>query len=136
MGDTDRTRVGHCKADDTDVYAGRGPNGRHMLSVGKPGERGWLGNPFTLEDHHRGASIAKFREAFEEKLERDAEFREAVGNLSGKILGCWCQRLDDEGPPCHAEIIAEYADRIASEQHTDADQSDHSQEPTRGDGDE
>lgn len=105
-------RVGHCKADSTDVYAGRGKNGRHMLSVGKPNNRGWLGNPFTLENHSREESIEKFREAFEDKLERDDEFRSAVADLSGKTLGCWCQRLDEDGPACHAEVIAEHVDKL------------------------
>jgi hypothetical protein len=109
------TRVGHCKADETDVYAGRGRNGRDMLSVGKPGMRGWLGNPFTVDDHGREESIQKFREAFEDKLERDHEFRVRVRELHGETLGCWCQRLDDDGPSCHAEVIAEHADRLAEE---------------------
>ena len=106
------TNVGHCKQDRTDVYIGRGQNGRHMLSVAKPGKRGWLGNPFTLENHHRGASIAKFREAFEDKLDRDSEFREAVKELEGKTLGCWCQSVDEQGPPCHGEVIAEWVDKL------------------------
>jgi len=109
---TDRTRVGHCKADETDVYAGRGPNGRHMLSTGHPGARGWLGNPFTMENHTREESIEKFEEAFVDKIQRDDEFATAVADLSGKTLGCWCQQLDDDSPACHAEVIAEHADEL------------------------
>jgi hypothetical protein len=89
-----------------------------MLSV-PPKGRGWLGNPFPVEEYTREVSIEKFREAFEDKLERDDEFREAVASLSGKTLGCWCQRIDADGPPCHAEIIAEAADRISRSQDTD-----------------
>lgn len=111
------TRVGHCKADETDVYAGRGQNGRHMLSV-PPTGRGWLGNPFTVEEYEREESIEMFRKAFFNKLNRDEEFREAVAELHGQTLGCWCQRLDEGSPACHAEIIAKAADRLAErEEH-------------------
>lgn len=113
----EETRVGHTKADSTDVYVGRGQSGRHMLSVSKPGKRGWLGNPYPLDDGYtRAESIAKFREAFEDKLDRDDEFRAAVALLHGQVLGCWCQRLDDNSPACHAEIIAEHADCLAGEE--------------------
>lgn len=107
------TRVGHCKADETDVYAGRGPDGRHMLSDVRPGERGWLGNPFTLEDHSREESIQRFRDHFTDKIQHDGAFAAAVADLSGKTLGCWCQRLDENTPACHAEVIAETADELA-----------------------
>ena len=36
--------------------------------------------------------------------------------LAGKTLGCWCQRLDEDSPACHAEVIAEHADRLARDQ--------------------
>lgn len=109
------TRVGHCKHDDTDVYAGRGQNGRDMLSVAKPGKRGWLGNPFTLDNHSRAESIDAFRTVFEDLLHRDEEFRAAVADLHGKTLGCWCQHVSDTEPGCHAEVIADWADRLARE---------------------
>lgn len=109
------TKVGHCKRDETDVYAGRGPNGRHLLDT-KPTQRGWLGNPFTLDDHSREDSIRKFESVFTDKLERDDEFRQAVAELSGSTLGCWCQGIDDDGPACHAEVIVEHADRLGKKQ--------------------
>lgn len=112
-----KTRVGHCKQDSTDVYAGRGPNGRDMSET-PIGERGWLGNPYSLEDHGRLESIALFRRDFEERLERSPEVRRAVEDLAGKRLGCWCQRLEDDGPACHAEVIAEWADRLAAKLET------------------
>ena len=109
------TRVGHTKADETDVYAGRGPEGRHMNETAI-GARGWLGNPHTLDTYSRAESIDLFREDFEARLAGDDEFSEAVRDLSGKTLGCWCQRLNDDGPACHAEVIAEHADRLAAEE--------------------
>lgn len=109
------TRVGHCKADSTDVYAGRGPGGRSIEDT-PVGERGWLGNPYTLEDaDSRAASIEAFKATFIARLKSDEEFRDAVRDLSGKTLGCWCQQLDDDGPACHAEVVAEHADRLSQE---------------------
>lgn len=106
-----QTRVGHCKADGTDVYVGRGPGGLDMFSTAI-GQRGWLGNPHSVDDHGREGSIVLFRVAFEHRLELDGEFRAAVRQLAGQTLGCWCQRLDDDAPACHAEVITEHADRL------------------------
>lgn len=118
-----QTRVGHCMNDETDVYAGRGPDARDMTET-PVGKRGWLGNPFALDDLDgddtqdgetvRDASIRKFRAAFKDELQTNEEFRNAVRDLAGDVLGCWCQRLDDDEPACHAEVIAEHADRLAS----------------------
>ncbi|WP_312908501.1 DUF4326 domain-containing protein [Natronosalvus caseinilyticus] len=118
--ETDPTRVAHCKADETDVYVGRGPGGRHLLNS-LVDDRGWLGNPFTVDEYDRAESIRKFRTEFEAKLERDPTFAEAVANISGKTLGCWCQRLTDDEPACHAEVIAEWADRLDRSQQADTD---------------
>lgn len=111
---SDVTRVGHCKADSTDVYAGRGDCRRDMLDM-NPGARGWLGNPFRLDNYTREESIRRFRRVFEWRLDADREFREAVRDLAGQTLGCWCQRIDDDEPACHAEVVAEWADRLADE---------------------
>ena len=106
------TRVGHCKADPFDVYIGRGAGGRDMLET-PIGKRGWLGNPHSVDDYGREGSIERFRKAFEHRLETDDEFRARVRDLAGKRLGCWCQRLDEDEPACHGEVIAEHADRLA-----------------------
>lgn len=115
-----RTEVGHCKADETDVYVGRGPNGRHMESTPHVHQRGWLGNPYPVDNYGREESLRRFMESFRHKLSYDPEFREAVGELAGSVLGCWCQRLDEDEPACHAEIIAEHAERIARDVDTDS----------------
>lgn len=110
-----RTRVGHCKRDKTDVYVGRAPGDKTMHNT-PVGERGWLGNPYTLEESPSlKASIRKFRRDFEHRLRSDEEFREAVADLAGKRLGCWCQSLEDDEPTCHAEVIAEHADRLGGD---------------------
>lgn len=110
-----KTRVGHCKKDSTDVYIGRGNRGdAHMLNT-EIGKRGWLGNPFPVDDHGRVQCVERFREEFEARLENDDEFRDAVAQLQGQILGCWCQRVNDDGPLCHGEVIAEHADRLGGD---------------------
>jgi hypothetical protein len=109
------TRVGHCKRDETDVYIGRGPGGRDMLET-PIGSRGWLGNPHTVEDHGRDGCIRRFRRAFEHRIHNSGEFRAAVRDLHGRTLGCWCRSVDDDGPACHGDVIAEWADRLASEE--------------------
>ena len=122
------TRVGHCKRDETDAYAGRGPGGRTMNNT-EIGTRGWLGNPYRLADgYSRAESINLFRDDFEARLRADDEFRAAVRDLSGAVLGCWCQSLDDDEPACHAEVIAEHADRLARSADPEADR------PEGGDG--
>jgi len=121
--DTERTRVGHCKADKTDEYAGRGKGNRHMNNT-RIGVRGWLGNPHRLDDGYtREESISLFQDDFKARLRDDKEFREAVAELSGKVLGCWCQSLNEDEPACHAEVIAEHADRLNQSRHTDTDHS-------------
>jgi len=78
------------------------------------GARGWLGNPHRLDDGYtRPESIDLFRDDFEARVRGDDEFREAIRDLAGKTLGCWCQSLEDDEPACHAEVIAEWADRLA-----------------------
>ena len=108
-----RTRVGHCRHDDVDVYVGRGDCGDADMLNTLIGERGWLGNPFTVEQCGRGPAIGNYRRVFEWRLEADDEFRQAVADLQGKVLGCWCQRLDEDSPGCHAEVIADHVDCLA-----------------------
>lgn len=114
-GSRRQTLVGHCRKDSTDVYVGRGDGGDATMNNTPIGNRGWLGNPYTLEDYDRSESIDNFRDDFEQRLEADQEFRAAVADLAGETLGCWCQRVDDDSPACHGEVIAEYADRLATE---------------------
>jgi len=108
------TKVGHCKKDETDVYIGRGNDQADMISA-TVNTRGWLGNPYTLEEYDREESIAKFQDTFEARINSDAQFRKAVRNLHGKTLGCWCQTVAQDEPACHGEVIAEWADKLATE---------------------
>lgn len=66
-----------------------------------------FGNPFRLEEdggeYTREESVEAYREWFQDKIESDPKFRDAVENLRGKTLGCWCKPK-----PCHGDVILEY----------------------------
>lgn len=129
----DETRVGHCQHDDIDVYVGRGDGGDGHLLNTAIGNRGWLGNPFSVDGHGRVQCIEWYRTEFEARLYDEKALREAVAQLQGKVLGCWCQRLDDDGPACHAEVIAGWADRLGDDQSdaiSEPEQRDLKGEPT------
>lgn len=80
--------VVHCKKSKYDVYCGRPSR--------------W-GNPFELgKDGNRKQVIEKF----EKWLAHNPELLKDIGELKGKILGCWCAPLD-----CHCEVLAKLANR-------------------------
>lgn len=108
------TRVGHAieDGDAIDVYVARG-SGRRAMGEVPIGKRGWLGNPYPEPEYGREGCIERFREDFEEHLDTDPEFRDAIRDLAGQTLGCFCQTLAEDAPACHAEVIAEHADRLA-----------------------
>lgn len=120
--DEQRTRVGHCKHDETDVYIGRhGDDGEHdFLTVGEPGAAGWLGNPYPVDVFGREESVAMFTHALLTELEERPELRrELVERCRGNVLGCWCQRIDEDGPLCHGEVIARVVDDVIQKVDSD-----------------
>lgn len=89
---------------EVDVYIGRGNGGDAHLNNTEVGDEGWLGNPYTLqEDGDRKEVIQKFTRDFFERLLEDEEFYEAVMDLQGKTLGCFCKPKQ-----CHGDVIADY----------------------------
>ncbi len=81
--------VVHCKKDKYDVYVGRGNK--------------W-GNPFIIgKDGDRQAVINKYREW----IKTQPELINALPELEGKILGCWCYPK-----PCHGGILVEMANDL------------------------
>lgn len=90
-----------------DEYVGRGRGNVHLLTPGRPGERGWLGNPYRIErDVTRAAAIALFRDVFLRRVDADPAFAVAViQRCRGKRLGCYCLPL-----ACHGDVIAEWCD--------------------------
>jgi len=117
--DTPPTKVamtrGHYPTGRDTVYAGRGAEKSHLNNT-EVGERGWLGNPYPVnDDRTREEAVEQFRRDFEQRLTQDDEFRDAVRDLAGSVLLCWCQEYGAESPACHAEVIAEHADRLRRE---------------------
>lgn len=81
------TRVVHCKRDRYDVY------------IGRPSK--W-GNPFKLtSESARGSTL----ERYEAWLREQPHLMAAIGELRGKVLGCWCAPR-----PCHGDVLARLAD--------------------------
>ena len=103
-----RTRVGHCKKDSCTVYIGRSDGGDGHMMNRDVGQSGWLGNPFPKSKHGRKQCVEMFQDEFEARIKTDETFRKAVKGLRGEILGCYCQRINDNGPACHGEVIAEW----------------------------
>jgi hypothetical protein len=97
------TRVVHCQRAPFDVYIGHA-NGRAGLNASK-----WA-NPFKLprgaDLHTRLAVLAKYAAW----LEGQPELLAAIGELRGKVLGCWCA----PPLPCHGHILAKLADGSAA----------------------
>jgi len=115
---TTDTRVGHCRHDNTSIYIGRDSdsdgNLKHLNNT-PVGERGWLGNPYPLDEGHtRKESVALFVEDLLNRVDSDPEFAKALFELQGEDLGCWCQRLDEDRPLCHGEALARVIDSIES----------------------
>ncbi len=80
--------VVHCKKAAYDVY------------IGRPSK--W-GNPFVIgKDGNRYEVIAKY----EQYLISNTELMNALPELKGKILGCWCSPKT-----CHGDILVKYANK-------------------------
>lgn len=126
----EETRVGHCKQDTVDIDIGRDRVGDTIKHMGNTeiGDPGWLGNPFVMEskasDRHReqddivivedrATACERFMQMLLERVDGDPDFRKTLyDRVRGKRLGCWCQRLDEDGPACHGEQLARVADAI------------------------
>lgn len=85
--------VVHCKRDPFDVY------------IGRPSK--W-GNPFS----HKNGTLAEFKvgsrdeavEAYREWVKTQPDLLAVLGELRGKVLGCWCAPKR-----CHGHILAAMA---------------------------
>jgi len=69
--------------------------------IGRPS---MFGNPFKMNNNTtREEAISLFKEYFYKRLEEDENFKAAVLDLKGKVLGCFCKPS-----PCHGDVIVEY----------------------------
>ena len=79
----------HCKRSKYDVYIGR--------------PSCW-GNPFEIgRDGDREEVIRKY----EEWIMKQPHLLARLGELKGKVLGCWCHPR-----ACHGDVLARLADSI------------------------
>ncbi len=80
--------VVHCKQQPYDVY------------IGRPSK--W-GNPFIIgRDGSRAEVVARYENWLLEQPRLLAE----LGELRGRVLGCWCAPL-----ACHGDVLARLANR-------------------------
>jgi hypothetical protein len=109
-----RTAPADWKENTEYVYIGR--SGRGMSSkFGNPVRTGYQCPTCKTfhPDDDGGQWMVCYRSYLENRLATDKRFREAVKDLRGKILVCFCKPN-----PCHGDILAEYAEKLASEQLT------------------
>jgi Domain of unknown function (DUF4326) len=79
-------RVVHCK------------RARYHVYIGRPGL--W-GNPFIIGRHGDRATVIAL---YEHYVLNTPQLREAVGDLKGLVLGCWCHPK-----PCHGDVLVRLA---------------------------
>lgn len=91
-----KTRVVHVMREKYDVYIGRpGPFGNPYSH--KPGTRA----EFTVSTVEE--AVSKYREYILQK----PELLEALPELQGKTLGCWCKIPENPNAPCHGDVLVE-----------------------------
>lgn len=79
---------------------------RNVVFIGRGGDGGF-GNPFPLtREVDRAEVIARFREYFHDRIERDPEYRERVKALRGKILACPGNCKPSRA--CHGDVYVEW----------------------------
>ena len=91
----------------------RGPQGRHMNNT-KPGEPGWLGNPFKWKGNGgKGTveeAIDKFKQAFLKRIEEDPAFKAELEGLVGRKLGYYKPKAKKS----HAQVIKAWLDEAGA----------------------
>lgn len=89
-------KVVHCKKEAHDVY------------IGRPSK--W-GNPFSHLPGTKAMYQVDTREdaiqMYEEWIKTQPELMNAIWELKGKVLGCWCSPK-----PCHGDVLM----RLANDQ--------------------
>lgn len=96
------------------MRGGRRPHGPNEVRVDRATK--W-GNPFVVrKGYAHGEGVGLFLEAveaYEKWLPTQPHLIEALKELRGKTLYCWCHPK-----PCHADVLARYADS-QEETHSD-----------------
>lgn len=95
------------------VYVGM--PGKAATAFGIPANLGIFGKPWETLNHPEGWQTGYLRYLVG-RLSNDSEFEQAVKNLHGKTLLCWC--VAKNAPACHAFLLRELVELLAhSEPH-------------------
>lgn len=101
-------RVVHCKREQYDVYIGRPSKWQNIFSHKKDSAAEYLVSS-------REESLELFEAWLMEHPDAE-QLRRDIGELKGKVLGCWCAPKHR----CHGEILMKLAERAASGTSTDS----------------
>lgn len=90
----------------------RADSGKATILNTKPGNPGWLGNPFRAEDVNGGIltrkqATEKFEAIFLNKIKNDSEFRQAVLELRGKSVGYYKPLEED----IHLHVVQKWLEK-------------------------
>lgn len=83
------------------VYIGRAGHGLN----------GYFGNPYTIgKDGDRAEVLEKYENHMIARCTRDGNFAQALEDLQGKTLVCFCAPKR-----CHGNVIADFIDNLEQE---------------------
>lgn len=88
---------------DCEIYIGR-----ECKRGGWNLEQSIWANPFTVTSC--GGDISVAIKKFETHLMNSPALLNRIGELKGKVLGCWCKSSGAPHAPCHGDILARLAD--------------------------
>jgi len=97
------TTVVNLRFEKCDIKITRNPKS----GIPDPPQFGCFGNPYPVEKYGRERCLQLYREYFYKRISEDPVFREAVLNLRGKRLGCFCKPKS-----CHGDIIKEWLENF------------------------
>lgn len=84
------------KGSSYDIYIGR----YHKSDKFELKKSKWC-NPYKLSDYNNDRN--KVIEMYKEYLVNNKELMKDLGELRGKVLGCWCKGKG----PCHGDVLVE-----------------------------
>lgn len=87
----------------------RAVNGLPAVNVTRPGK--W-GNSYRVGNFGQALAVSLYRRRLSEALLRNpVSGFQALDELAGKNLACWCK----PGEPCHADVLLELANKEPSD---------------------
>lgn len=101
--------VVHCKKSSYDVYIGRGRDPVNDYMVAKWDNPFIIGNTYLVGEAITRERAIELYDGWLHSSKEGLELLKDIGELKGKILGCWCYPK-----PCHGDILAKLANTIDS----------------------